>query len=258
MRDALWTAWSWYRFLREAGFALVLAVDGNVSTEDSAAAARLFPDITVLPAQAPADLIVEQEPSLKTFLALYPTGRKLALLLALSAQYPVIYSDSDVLAFARPEDLLHCVAKNIPCYFMEEVDGTRDPFIIERAQQLGLDYLRRFNSGFLYLPQGSLPIKTAVQILDKWQPPVTSWFTEQTVLSVMLHGAKAEALPPDRYVISARRQFYWQKDVDYSVIAARHFTGTVRHVMYRYGMPVVLKQGRSNSSLTHDFGSDPN
>jgi hypothetical protein len=57
-------------------------------------------------------------------------------------------------------------------------------------------------------------------------------------------NANAQALPDSRYVISNRRQFYWEKDVDYTTIVARHFTGTVRHVMYRYGMPEILRQSR--------------
>ena len=60
----------------------------------------------------------------------------------------------------------------------------------------------------------------------------------------MLQDVNAEALPTSRYVISVCRQFYWERDVDYKTIAARHFTGPVRHVMYGKGMPWVLRQSR--------------
>jgi hypothetical protein len=244
VQDALWAAWSWCRFLQEEGFELELAVDGEIAEPDAAAAARLFPGIAVCSAQSYCEYVCEREPALKTFLYGHPTGRKFALLLANSDQHPVLYSDYDVVAFNPPLELLNCVERNVSCYFMEEVDGTRDSVILEQALALGLDYLPRFNCGLLYLPQGSLPMDLAAQILATWRPPGSSWYAEQTVLSVLLRNAKAEALPSSRYVIRSCRQFYWEKDVDYDRIVARHFTGTVRHVMYRYGLPILLEQSK--------------
>ena len=60
----------------------------------------------------------------------------------------------------------------------------------------------------------------------------------------MLQQLHAEPLSSSRYVISIRRQFYWEKDVDYTNIVARHFTGPVRHVMYKYGIPIILSQSK--------------
>jgi hypothetical protein len=59
-----------------------------------------------------------------------------------------------------------------------------------------------------------------------------------------MRNAQAQPLPHDRYVVNLRRQFYWERDANYKTIAARHFTGPVRHVMYRYGMPAILEQSR--------------
>jgi hypothetical protein len=244
LSDALWSAWSWYRYLRHEDCKLEIAVDGVVSAAQSAAAAQLFPGVAIYPAESACRYVYDREPALETFLHGHPTGRKLALILALSDQGPVIYSDHDVLAFSPPYELLASIRRNVACYFPEEVDGTRDPSIVERAKSLGLDYIPKFNSGFLYIPRATLPVKEAAEILAMWRPPGDSWFTEQTVLSVMLRPVNAEALPSSRYVISICRQFYWERDVDYKSIAARHFTGTVRHVMYGRGMPWILRQSR--------------
>jgi len=46
-------------------------------------------------------------------------------------------------------------------------------------------------------------------------------------------------------VVSNCRQFYWESDCNYTTITARHFTGTVRHVMYARGMPEVLQQSKT-------------
>lgn len=242
--DALWSSWSWYRYLRDENVALQIAVDGPISADESATAARLFPGISIASAQEACRYVCEREPALEAFLDGHPTGRKLALILALSDQGPILYSDFDVLAFGPPHELLASIRRNKACYFAEETDGTRDPVIVERARDLGLNYLSKFNCGFMYIPQGALPMNTAAEILATWRPPGNSWFAEQTVLSVMLNDVHAEALPEDRYVISVCRQFYWERDVDYATIAARHFTGPVRHVMYGKGMPLILRQSR--------------
>ncbi|MGD1062625.1 MAG: hypothetical protein ABR860_05125 [Terracidiphilus sp.] len=246
--DALWTAWSWYRYLRQVDCELEIAVDGVVSAAQSAAAAELFPGIAIYPAESACNYVCQREPALETFLYGHPTGRKLALILALSDQGPLLYSDYDVLAFNPPRELLASIERNAACYFAEETDGTRDPIIVERAKSLGMDYIPNFNSGFLYIPRGALPMHAAAEILATWRPPGGSWFADQSVLSVMLRDVNAEALPPDRYVISICRQFYWERDVDYRTIAARHFTGTVRHVMYGKGMPLILRQSRESLS----------
>lgn len=244
LSDALWAAWSWYRYLRDENVELHIAVDGMISAPESAAASQLFPGIAIDSAESACRYVCEREPALETFFYGHPTGRKLALILALSDQGPLLYSDSDVLAFNPPCELLASIERNAACYFAEETDGTRDQLIVERAKSLGMDYMPKFNSGFLYIPRGVLPMHAAAEILATWRPPGGSWFADQTVLSVMLRDVNAEALPPDRYVISICRQFYFETDVDYSAITARHFTGPVRHVMYKFGMTAILRQAQ--------------
>lgn len=242
--DALWTAWSWYRFLCDQGCELHIAVDGAISEEHRRAAIRLFPGIRVDSALWACDYVRARFPGIQHFFENHPTGRKLALILAFSDRQPLVYSDYDVLAFRRPDELFAAMNRNVPCYFSEEIDGTRDIQITERAQQLGMDYIPKFNCGFLYVPKGSLSIRLAGRILATWRAPGESWFAEQTVLSFMFQQLHAEALSPSRYVISIRRQFCWEQDVDYTSIVARHFTTPVRHVMYRYGFPIILHQSK--------------
>ncbi len=244
--DAFWAAWSWYRFLRDEDCRLQIAVDGAVSALDRAKACELFPGVSIESTEWACNYVRPRVPGIQKFFDTHPMGRKLALILALSDLSPLVYSDHDVLAFQRPWEVIAAVRGEIPRYFAEETDGARDMEIAQRAKQLNLDYLPRFNSGFLYIPQGSLSSRLAAQILTSWGARGELWFTEQTVLSVMLQRLGAKALPEGRYVISNRRQFYWEDDVDYSVITARHFTGTVRHVMYKYGLPVILQQSREH------------
>lgn len=59
--------------------------------------------------------------------------------------------------------------------------------------------------------------------------------------NVSMRNLQARPLPRDRYVNKICRRFYWERDVDYCTIAARHLTDTVRHVMYRFGMMAILE-----------------
>jgi len=247
LADAMWTAWSWYRFLCAHGFELQLAVDGELSDGELTRVRALFPGISVYAVQSVYPDLCKLQPSLGSFLNQHPMGRKLGLSLALSLQGGVLCSDNDVLAFLPPDELLSCVERNIPAYFVEPLDGTRDPHIVARAKTMGLEYISRFNAGLLYIPRGAVSIELAAELLEDWQPPV-DWFTEQTVQSVLMRKADAQPLPEDRYVVSARRQFYWETDEDYGKIAARHFVSPVRHVMYRYGIPLVLRQSKEFAS----------
>lgn len=250
LEDALWTAWSWYRFLKPLQFELEFAVDGKLQEAEQATVRQLFPGISIYEAPPLLDPLIARYPALETFLRLYPLGRKLGLLLALSERRSFLYSDHDVLAFNLPAELLSFAENGIPCFISEEQAGHSDPAIIDTAKRLDLDYFSRFNSGLLYVRQNSLSLDAAAQLLAGWAPPPFSWFTEQTILSVLMRKASAQPLPADRYVVSSRRQFYWQRDVDYRVIVARHFTGTVRHVMYRAGIPAILREARLASLAT--------
>jgi hypothetical protein len=244
LHDAMWAAWSWYRYLRPHGFELQLAVDGKLTEQDAAAARQLFPGISISEVEKVLAPLCEKEPVLAGFFRGHPLGRKLGLVLALSQQGPVLYSDHDVLAFNRPHELLSCVGKNVPCYIPEDSEGNCDFDIVARAKTLGLDYIAKFNSGLLHVPAGALSLDLTTRLLAEWRPPAKSWFTEQTLLNVLMRSVNAHPLPGDRYVINLRRQFYWERDANYKTIAARHFTGPVRHVMYRYGMPAILEQSR--------------
>jgi hypothetical protein len=244
LKDALWAAWSWYRYLQPRHFELQLAIDGKLQEPEIAVVRKLFPGISIFDVSPLLAPFCQQRPALELFLRQYPMGRKLGLMLALSERRSFLFSDHDVLAFNFPVELLSLAENEIPCYIPEEREGNSDPALVEICNCLGLDYFTKFNSGLLYVPHNSLSVDLAVRLLAGWHLPPTSWFTEQTVLSVLMREANAQSLSPSQYVVSNRRQFYWEKDVDYGNIAARHFTGTVRHVMYSAGIPEILRQAK--------------
>src|SRR6266487_5367377 len=47
INDALWAAWSWYRYLQTRHFDLHLAIDGRISESERKAAQQLFPGASI-------------------------------------------------------------------------------------------------------------------------------------------------------------------------------------------------------------------
>jgi hypothetical protein len=245
-RDAIWTAWSWYRFLNHEEFELQFVTSAELDKAAIAAIQKVFPGVRIREAESVIAVANLSVPGMESFVRDHPLGAKFGIILALSQQNDILYTDHDVLAFNSPAELLSCVESAMPSYMLEEVEGNLDCAITKRLDMRGIAYFDKFNSGLLYVPEGALSLDLAQELLELWSPTYLSWYTEQTFLSILMRNANAVALPSDRYVISARRQFYWEKDVDYCAIVARHFTGTVRHVMYKFGMPEILRQSSGN------------
>jgi hypothetical protein len=241
--DALWAAWSWYRFVHDS-FELEFVVDGEISKRDEKAAEGIFPGVRVFRAETIVSALRKSHPIFTSFFDQHPLGKKLGVILALQCERPLLFSDHDVLAFNFPSEITVGASGGSPLYITEEERGVFDSEIIQRAQRMGLEHAPNLNSGLLYVPKGRLSIALASKLLADWHPPMRSWFTEQTVLSVLLHQAGGLPLSRQKYVVSNRRQFYWEQDVDYSTISARHFTGTVRHIMYAKGMRFIISDSR--------------
>lgn len=244
--DALWTAWSWLRFLKDA-VRLEIYVDGSLDDKMRRSLDQLLPGSGLFEA-IPAIMAGDGFPrDVESFILDHPMGRKLGLYFLQQTRGKFLYSDADVLAFNEPSELLQALAfPGGGAYFCEETAGSFTPEIVKRAGQLGITPLESFNAGLLLIPGNSLSRETASELLRDWKAHVGDWFIEQTVLACLLRPALMMPLPRNRYVLAEARQFYWQPDVDYSRIAARHFTGTTRHVMYLKGMPWILRSLSEN------------
>jgi len=238
--DALWAAWSWHRFLHEQ-FQLAIFVDGETSERHRRASQQLFPGVRIHEMSRITEEMCISHPRLAAFITAHPLGRKIALLLHLQKARPVLFTDHDVLVFNAPAEISEPGIQT-PLHIQEEEgEGVFDGEMLARAAALGASHAPALNSGVLYIPRGALCLETAEALLSDWKPPMRSWFTEQTVLSVLMRRAGSKPLARERYVVSNRRQFYSEKDVSYAAIAARHFTAPVRHVMYLKGMPYLLR-----------------
>jgi hypothetical protein len=238
--DTLWVMWSWLRVLG-ATVRPEIYVDGPLDDEMRRGLDQLVPGTSLIEAR-PAILASGEFPKwVDRFIRDNPMGRKLGLYFLMQKRGKFLYSDSDVVAFAEPTELLQAMATpDTGAFFWEEKGG---PFsdIVSRAAALGVEPVPSLNAGFLLIPGNCLSVDLAEKLLHEWPSLPPTWFLEQTTMACLLSAAPMTPLPRERYVLTNRRQFYWEKDVDYSKIVARHFTGTTRHVMYGKGLPWILR-----------------
>lgn len=246
LADAAWTARSVLTQLT-APVRLTFVVDGPVALTGQARMEQLFPNSVTISTGALVNEIAAHAPTLATLADRHPMLRKLAAVLALQRRGALLYSDADVLAFQPlPEidEALGRVHDTAALYLQCVAETTHDTATLERVRERGLDCLATVNVGFLFIPQKSLDVALADDLLRGLDLTRVGWFPDTTLLAALLHRAGARPLSKVRYVVSPRRQFYWEEDVDYNQVSLRHFVTPVRHRMYGDAMPRLWKQWR--------------
>ncbi len=237
--DASWSAWSWHRHLYEH-LHLHVFVDGAPPPLQVPAFRRLFPGATLDSAPEYLARHFRPSPGFARFLHRHPFARKLALLVTLQTQGDFLYSDADLLAFRRPDEILYALMDpRCPGLFMEEPCESCevDPWVAQIAERLGLPRNNHLNSGLLFVRRGSFDLGVLERILADWRPEFSHRAAEQTIISVLMALNSAHALPDDQYVVSEEGRYFWQRDgIDYREIVARHFVGHVRHLLYKTGL----------------------
>ena len=240
--DALWTAWSWLRFLAPH-VRLELVLDGEITSAHHEALARISPGASLVAGREIVAATRNWPAALSEFIERHPLGRKLGLILLGQQKGTIFYCDSDVLAFHEPLELIDALHTPGASRYMHEIhEGAFDDEILQAAAARGLSPRPGLNSGLALLAHNAFDLNRVEELLAG-RPVSSSWFTEQTLLAVLM-PPDAVALPSDRYVVSNARQFYWEADIDYEKIVARHFTGPTRHVMYSKGLPRLTREAR--------------
>jgi hypothetical protein len=246
MDDAVWSLWSWMSVL-EGQVTPRLFVDGAVSATQRQVFSDHFPGIRIDELRPWLALRQDLGPNIRKLIEVFPLGAKAALILALSVDGPAIYSDSDVLAFNAPEQLMAGLRKCRPMYMLDRYGSNYTPAVVAAIQAQGLPLPDHVNSGLVALPKGCLDLALLERFLagfTAWDRLKESWFSEQTLVAMLLGAAHGEALDRDDYVVSLDRQFVFERDVEYQRVKVRHFTGPVRHVMYLKGIPWLLQHAR--------------
>lgn len=246
-RDHLNGLWAAKSFYRSAGvrWPLVWHESGPMSQAARRRLADHFPDAQLLPL-ADADervgrLLSERGLSLcaacrrKSFMLL-----KLIDCLALSRAKYLLLLDTDVLFFARPDELLDAVRTGEPAALFNRDSKTWYNLTPDTARErYGIDLVGQVNAGLALVRRNDWRLDLIDHFLA--DPDILSepWLTEQTVQALMASRIGMTFLPPT-YQCSVEPGL---STPDGDPLVAKHYPGYPRPLLYREGIAHLIAGG---------------
>ncbi len=211
-------------FLRHVGRpeSFTVVSDGSHSDRSIRLLELVDPTVSVQSAQRlPEDLPAK----FRHYVTTYPMGKQLGLLIALSANAPALYLDSDVLFFAGAADFERYVsARDVPAFYLEDCQtSAADPRIFRQPDE----QLHPVNCGALLFFKNldwSLGIRRFLEL--EGEP---NFFTNQTIAHLVLHANGARPFDPSKYVVQLDDQFVYRDRYAGRELVLRHYVNPVRH-----------------------------
>ena len=201
---------------------VTIVSDGSHTSEDLALLAGLVAPPVVIPF---GSFISPALPAaVMRYAAQSTLGKKLAVLLSIREEGPMLYSDSDILYFAGAADLRRQLAEgdSVGAY-LPDCYPSFDARMLEGEEEK----LNPVNAGFFFLNR---PIDWT-SALERFcaLPGEAMHFSEQTTIHLGLRAAQARALPAERYVLANDDQWMWRDRHAGPQVALRHYISSFRH-----------------------------
>lgn len=212
-------------FLRHAGRPRSFTVisDGTHSKRSIELLKRIDPVVSVRPTgeHLPPDL----PEKFRRYVTTYPMGKQLGLIMSLPRNGPAFYVDADVLFFAGAAGLRRdAETSDAPALYLPDCqDCSADSRILRHPDEAS----QPVNSGLLMLLRPldwSLGIERFLAL--EGEP---NFFTNQTIVHLVMHANGAQPLDARRYVLQLDDQFIYPDRHAASHLVLRHYVNPVRH-----------------------------
>jgi hypothetical protein len=159
------------------------------------------------------------------YVTTYPMGKQLGLIMSLPRNAPAFYVDSDILFFQGAEDLMQDVGHTAaPALYLPDCqDCSADPRVLREPNEAR----EPVNSGLVLLLRPldwSLGIRRFLEL--EGEP---NFFTNQTLVHLVMHANGAQPLDPKRYVLQLDDQFIYSDQYAGPQLVLRHYVNPVRH-----------------------------
>lgn len=218
---------------------ITLYYDGHLSESVQRKIQALFPSLVILSLEG----ICETIPQSKRQLFRQNTLMRKAFMIDYEwTRGGFLFSDDDVLGFRTLTDLSNLMREGRAFHIGADEGFRCDEKFKVALMSSGIEIEPHFNSGFFYLPRKTHLEITAENLLNDYDYDPSSWFLEQTLIGALHSLSNSMLLDRSSYVSNCTRQFYFEKEVDYSSIHLRHFMGPVRHLMPLHGVPFLKKR----------------
>ncbi len=212
-------------FLRHVGRpkSFTVVSDGSHSARSVELLQEIDPVVSVRPTgeHLPPDL----PEKFRHYVTTYPMGKQLGLIMSLPRRFPAFYVDSDVLFFRGAAQLGEDVAATIaPALYLPDCqDCSADPRVLRQPNESE----QPVNSGLVLLLRPldwSLAIRRLLEL--EGEP---NFFTNQTLVHLVMHANGALPLDPARYVLQLDDQFTYPDRYAGPQLVLRHYVNPVRH-----------------------------
>ncbi len=213
-------------FLRHVGRprAFVVGSDGSHTAESIRLLERIDAVVSVRASgeEVPTGL---PEPFRK-YVTTYPMGKQLGLIMTLPRDdEPVLYADSDILFFAGADDLVaRAATRDVPAFYLPDCHENSADTRVFRSPN---ESQNPVNSGLLLLFRKldwSLGIERFQEL--EGEP---NFFTNQTLVHLVMHANGAQPLDPRKYVLQLDDQMIFPDRYAGPALALRHYVNPVRH-----------------------------
>lgn len=210
--------------LRHAGRPkkITIVSDGSHTLRSLEVLRRLDPHLVI---GQPSDYVPRDvPPRLHTYLTGHPTGKQLALMMALPLDGPALYLDSDVLFFPGAHALAsELFASGGPASFLADCQLSAD----ERILRGPTERENPVNSGFVFWRESVDWASSLERFLELPGDPV--FFTNQTLTHVAMHANGAQPLEPKKFLLQLDDQFSYGDFHTNPQRIMRHYVNPVRH-----------------------------
>jgi len=159
------------------------------------------------------------------YVSSHPGGKQLGLIMSLPRSGPTLYLDADVLFFPGAADLTAEVQPNrAPALYLPDYhERSTDPRVLHQPNE----NRNPVNCGFLLLFQKLDWSLCLERFLELEGAP--DYFTNQTLIHLVMHANRAQPLDPQRYVLQLDDQCLYRDCYAEPRIALRHYVNPVRH-----------------------------
>jgi hypothetical protein len=212
-------------FLRHVGRpkSFTVVTDGSHSARSIELLTKIDPVVSVRPTgeHLPPGL----PEKFRHYVTTYPMGKQLGLIMSLPRNGPAFYVDSDVLFFPGATDLIRdSTQTDAPALYLPDCqDCSADSRILREPNES----LEPVNSGLLALLRPldwSLGIRRFLEL--EGEP---NFFTNQTIVHLVMHANGALPLDATRYVLQLDDQFIYPDRYAGARLVLRHYVNPVRH-----------------------------
>jgi hypothetical protein len=210
-------------FLRYAGRpkAFTVVSDGSHSTRSVRLLTQVDPSVTVVQAVPPPAGLPEK---LHDYLANYPTGKQLALIMSLPRNDIALYVDSDVRFFPAAHDLLqYAQARDVAAYYLADCQFSGDVRLLRDPAE----EKEPVNTGMLLLFKKLDWSLSLTRFLELEGEP--GFFTNQTMTHLTMHKNGARHFDRAKYVLQLDDQCILADRYAAPNLALRHYVNPVRH-----------------------------